>query len=79
MKSWALETVNCFALLKCKLTNDSYSRSKYLRARFAEDNHVPIKHKKSVIRVKRREIQTLYCPIGLLFQRLLSPGFYLNA
>jgi hypothetical protein len=34
-----------FAMFYIKITNDSYSRSKYLRAPFAENKHVPVKHK----------------------------------
>jgi hypothetical protein len=34
-----------FAMFDIKITNDSHSRSKYLRAPFAENKHVPIKHK----------------------------------
>jgi hypothetical protein len=46
--------------IKNRITNDSYSRKKYLRAPFAENNNVPIKINKCDC-VKRREIQTLHC------------------
>jgi hypothetical protein len=35
--------------IKNRITNDSYSRSKYLRAPFAEYKHVPIEHKQSFV------------------------------
>jgi hypothetical protein len=61
------------------ITNDSYSRSKYLRAPFAENKHVPIKHKQMSLVSNGGKFKLYTVPNGLFFQRLLSPGFPLNA
>jgi hypothetical protein len=101
-----LETVNCCAFLKRRLTgacrqltqnlepknlsfflslqcftpkveqlNDSYSRNKHLRAPFAENKDVhlcPDQTQANVIRVKRREIQTLHCSKRFNFSNAYS-------
>jgi hypothetical protein len=67
----------CFFLpLQCfTLTDNSYSRSKYQ----STNKHVPIKHQQMSFVSNGGKFKLYTVPKGLLFQRLLSPGFDLNA
>jgi hypothetical protein len=67
-------SLQCFTL-KIKQLNDPYSRSKYLRAPFAENKHVqlcPDETQTNDIRVKRQKIQTLHCSERFNFSNAYS-------
>jgi hypothetical protein len=61
--------------IKNKITNDSYFRSKYLRASFAKNKHVnyeSIKHKEMSFVSNGGKFKLYTVRNGLLFQRLLE-------
>jgi hypothetical protein len=61
--------------IKNKTTNDSYSRSKYLRAPFVENmfNHVPIKHKQMSFMSNSGKFKFYTVLSGLIFPTPTQP------
>jgi hypothetical protein len=61
--------------IKNRITNDSYSRSKYLRTPFAENNHVPIKHKQMSFVSNGGKFKFYTVPNDLLSSKPTQPRF----
>jgi hypothetical protein len=61
--------------IKNRKTNGSYSQSKYLRAPFAENNHVPIKDKQMSFVSNGGKFKLYTVPNGLLFNAYSAQVF----
>jgi hypothetical protein len=64
--------------IKNRMTNDSYSRSKYLRALFAENKpSIMCELNNKQMLFKRREIQTLHCSKRFTFFNAYSVQLFI--
>jgi hypothetical protein len=62
--------------IKNRITNGSYSRSKYLRAAFAKNKHIQLcEHKQMVFVSNGGKFKHYTVPNGILFSTLTQPRF----
>jgi hypothetical protein len=61
--------------IKNRITNNSNSRSKYLRAPFPKNNYVSIKHKQMSFVSNGGKFKLYIVPNGLLFSTPTQPRF----